>query len=177
MSAANASAIRRRAGTITSTPVSITTDTDSQTNQPSQKGLTIQQVISNFDKRIKELEINPVTQNNISTEDSTVFSREIVDEYNSRFEIIANEIADLKNAMLKLQTFTMEVNKSLHDDRIRVLSDIDTTDTNIKFEVENTEPILENGELENKNNTEETENSQQMGLENIESVVQPEKNE
>ena len=176
MSAANASAIRRRAGTNPTTPASLTTNTDSQANQPSQKGLTIQQVISNFDKRIKELEVKPINQNNISTEDSTVFSREIIEEYNSRFEIIANEIADLKNAMLKLQTFTMEVNKSLHDDRIRVLSDIDTTDTNIKFEVENTEPILENDKLEN-NNIEEADNSQQKNLENIESVVEPEKHE
>ena len=177
MSAANASAIRRRAGTNPTTPASLTTNTNSQANQPSQKGLTIQQVISNFDKRIKDLEVNPITQNNISTEDSTVFNREIVDEYNSRFEIIANEIADLKNAMLKLQTFTMEVNKSLHDDRIRVLSDIDTTDTNIKFEIENTDPVLENHKLENENNTEETENSQQMNLENTEFFVQPEKSE
>lgn len=169
MSAANASAIRRRAGTITSTPVSLTTDTDSQANQPSQKGLTIQQVISNFDKRIKELEINPIPNNNISTQNSTVFSSQIVDEYNSRFEIIANEIADLKNAMLKLQTFTMEVNKSLHDDRIRVLSDIDTTDTKIQFEIENAESVVENGELENENNTENIENSQQINLEDTQS--------
>lgn len=177
MSAANASAIRRRAGTVTSAPAPLTTNNDSQANQPQQKGLTIQQIISNFDKRIKELEINPIPNNNISTQNSTVFSSQIVDEYNSRFEIIANEIADLKNAMLKLQTFTMEVNKSLHDDRIRVLSDIDTTDTNIKFEIENTELIVENVELENENNTEKTENSQQIDLENTESVVQPEKDE
>lgn len=177
MSAANASAIRRRAGTNPTISATPTTNNDLQANQPQQKGLTIQQVISNFDKRIKELEVKPINQNNISTEDSTVFSREIIDEYNSRFEIIANEIADLKNAMLKLQTFTMEVNKSLHDDRIRVLSDIDTTDTNIKFEVENTEPILENDKLEDKNIKEETDNSQQINLENIESVVEPEKHE
>lgn len=177
MSAANASAIRRRAGAITSTPVSLTTDTDSQANQPSQKGLTIQQVISNFDKRIKELEINPIPNNNISTQNSTVFSSQIVDEYNSRFEIIANEIADLKNAMLKLQTFTMEVNKSLHDDRIRVLSDIDNTDTKIQFEIENGESLVENGELENENNTENTENSQQINLEDTQSIIQPEKDE
>tara|TARA_B100000123_G_scaffold272447_1_gene255189 strand:+ start:1465 stop:1995 length:531 start_codon:yes stop_codon:yes gene_type:complete len=176
MSAANASAIRRRAGNNPSTSATPTTNNDLQANQPQQKGLTIQQVISNFDRRIKELELKPINQNNISTEDSTVFSREIIEEYNSRFEIIANEIADLKNAMLKLQTFTMEVNKSLHDDRIRVLSDIDTTDTNIKFEVENTEPILENDKLEN-NNIKETENSQQTNLENIESVIEPENHE
>ena len=67
---------------------------------------------------MKTLEEGTTTLSKQSTD--SIHSNVII-EFNSRFEIIANEIADLKNALLKLQTFTMEVNKSLHDDRIRVL--------------------------------------------------------
>jgi hypothetical protein len=36
-----------------------------------------------------------------------------VDEINNRFQMLASEIETMKNALLKLQTFTMDVNKSL----------------------------------------------------------------
>ena len=32
----------------------------------------------------------------------------------------------IKEVLMKLQTFSMEVNKSLHDERIKMLSDIDS---------------------------------------------------
>ncbi len=180
MSAANASAIRRRAGTnpSVSTSTSTTSLSNEQTNkvnQPSQKGLTIQQVISNFDTRLKELENQPIGQNNSSSDSSSVFNSEIVEEYNSRFEIIANEIADLKNALLKLQTFTMDVNKSLHDERIRVLSDIDNTDTNINFDIENTETVIEDANLGKGNDVDtDTEKQNENNLIKEDSVVKPE---
>ncbi len=153
MSAANAAAIRRRAA---APPTNIqvgqnqnslrngmTNNGNTQTSNslpPSQRGLTIQQVISNFDTRIKKIEeqqqntmVPPIPETNIS--------QEIIDEYNSRFEILANEIAELKNLLLKLQSFTMDVNKSLHDDRIRVLSDLETNDViekSVTFDIEET---------------------------------------
>ena len=180
MSAANASAIRRRAGTNPSpSPSPLTSSTslsnqaNNQINPPSQKGLTIQQVISNFDSRLKELENRTPIEGNFSSNSSSVFNSEIVEEYNSRFEIIANELADLKNALLKLQTFTMDVNKSLHDERIRVLSDIDNTDTNINFDVENTESIIENKNL-GKENNEEQEQPNKKDLTSEDSIVQSE---
>jgi hypothetical protein len=126
MSAANAAAIRRRAagasGNNTPTPAS-TQKTDNSSQQRS--GLTLQQIISTFDKRLKTLEEGTTTFSKQSTDS---IPPNVIIEFNSRFEIIANEIADLKNALLKLQTFTMEVNKSLHDDRIRVLSDVNISD-------------------------------------------------
>jgi len=38
--------------------------------------------------------------------------------------MIADEIASIKDVILKLQSFTMEVNKSLYDERIHILSDL-----------------------------------------------------
>jgi hypothetical protein len=45
------------------------------------------------------------------------------DEYNARFDIIADEIGSLKDMLLKLQAYTMDVNKTLMEERIRILSD------------------------------------------------------
>ena len=52
-----------------------------------------------------------------------------MEEFNSRFEILANELADIKDTIMKLQTFTMEVNKSMHDERIHILSEVGSTAT------------------------------------------------
>jgi len=43
---------------------------------------------------------------------------------NHRFEFLMNELIDLKDIVLKLQTYTMDVNKTLLDERIHLLSDI-----------------------------------------------------
>jgi len=121
MSAANAAAIRRRVnnqnGVYIDTPVSKPTTSATAT---SQAGLTLPQVISNLDVRIKSLETNTPAMNGMDT----IFSSGVIDEFNSRFEILANELADIKDIILKLQTFTMEVNKTMHDERIHILSEV-----------------------------------------------------
>ena len=121
MSAANAAAIRRRVnnqnGVSIDTPVSKPTTSATAT---SQAGLTLPQVISNLDVRIKSLETNTPAMNGMDT----IFSSSVIDEFNSRFEILANELADIKDIILKLQTFTMEVNKTMHDERIHILSEV-----------------------------------------------------
>ena len=43
--------------------------------------------------------------------------QEILDEFNARFEIMAEEIANLKNIVMNLQMYTMEVNKQLLEER------------------------------------------------------------
>ena len=129
MSAANAAAIRRRTNNQgqNSTP----TPTNTPTNaipQPTpannnQAGLTLKQVISNLDNRISSLETKTPDINGIDT----VFSPTLMEEFNARFEILANELANIKDIIMKLQTFTMEVNKSMHDERIHILSEVTNT--------------------------------------------------
>lgn len=120
MSAANAAAIRRRANIQNSTPaVSMpSSQTTTNTTQATNQKVTLTQFINNLDSRIKTLE-----ENTGNIEINKLDSK-IIDEYNSRFEILANEIGELKDVILKLQSFTMEVNKSLYDDRIQIMSDI-----------------------------------------------------
>ena len=120
MSAANAAAIRRRANIQNNTPaVSMpNSQTTTNTTQANNQRVTLTQFINNLDTRIKTLEENTgnIENNNLDSK--------IIDEYNTRFEILANEIGELKDVILKLQSFTMEVNKSLYDDRIHIMSDI-----------------------------------------------------
>ena len=155
MSEANAAAIRRRAaapqtniqvgqttGSVRNAMNNVTTPPPPNSLPASQRGLTIQQVIANFDTRIKNKEEQEEKAMVPPIPELPHISQEIIDEYNSRFEILANEIAELKNLLLKLQSFTMDVNKSLHDDRIRVLSDLETNDVlekSVTFDLE--EPI------------------------------------
>ena len=55
--------------------------------------------------------------------DDNAFSS-MVEEFNNRFELVAMEINNLKDVVLKLQSYTMEVNKTLLEERINILSDL-----------------------------------------------------
>lgn len=85
------------------------------TSSSRQNGLTMQQVITAFNGRITKLEENT---NNNSNSNFLVTP----DEIDSRFQILVNEIQELKDMVIKLQSFTMEVNKTLFDERIKVLT-------------------------------------------------------
>ena len=140
MSTALASARRRRAGPETTGPAPGVRQTTTQPSFPGASqpnmgvGLTLPQVIAVVDKRLMTLEtfmqnqtIENVrtgsTQMSPSQSDIPENLKEVFDEYASRFDIIADELASLKDTIMKLQTYTMEVNKTLMEDRIRILSD------------------------------------------------------
>lgn len=73
---------------------------------PQSAGLTLPQVIALVDKRLIHLETNMVEKNNIPNE-----------EFENRFEILAEEISNIKEIVLKLQSYTMSVNKMLLDEK------------------------------------------------------------
>ena len=143
MSRANASARQRRAGVIeTPPPPSLSTPT-----AQSAVGLTLPQVISLVDTRLIKLEqfMKETLENNNSTAiDSTIASssnndasdpnqltdlNEILEEYNNRFVLLAEEIGQLKDIVLKLQTYTMDVNKMLLEERTTSI-DIENNNNN-----------------------------------------------
>ena len=136
MSTALASARRRRAGPEAVLPAPGVRQTTPQPSfpgsTPSQQpnmgpGLTLPQVIALVDKRLNSLEQIVQTQPNVasSPQDSEDL-KTVIEEYNARFDIIADELASMKDTIMKLQTFTMEVNKTLMEERIRILSDMPT---------------------------------------------------
>ena len=103
--------------------------------------LTLQQVIHVVDKRLIALETfmketkttndskSPSEQavsgdSGSSSTVSDVMLQNIIQEFTARFDILAEELGNLKDTVLKLQTYTMDVNKMLVDERIHILSDI-----------------------------------------------------
>ena len=128
MNNANAAAKARRAGIKPTTPVPPAAAPAPQGSA----GLTLPQVISVIDRRLvtletfmKETKENPTSILMQQGEDVDGDGEEgagvivpaefnaFVDEINNRFQMLASEIETMKNALLKLQTFTMDVNKSL----------------------------------------------------------------
>tara|TARA_Y100000389_G_C17186888_1_gene376854 strand:- start:77 stop:577 length:501 start_codon:yes stop_codon:yes gene_type:complete len=128
MSSAIAAAKRRRAvpeqvsrnNSIISTPTPIPPS-------PPNKPVTINEFIMNLDNKLNSLETN---------------TNSVIQEYESRFTMLAEEIADIKDVIIKLQSFSMEINKDLHNERIRILSDIENTTDNIIESIDNV--IIEN---------------------------------
>ena len=144
MSQANAAARKRRAGG-SSMPGSL--DSVPQTPQPSAgTGLTLPQVIAVVDRRLVALETfaketrakalltpapsqAPTVAQVVAPTVAPTLAEEFLEEVNTKFELLANEIAELKDMLLKLQSYTMEVNKRLVDERIQLLSDVKESET------------------------------------------------
>jgi hypothetical protein len=137
----------------------------------SQQGFTLPQVIALIDKRLVFLEksvdelnskpaIPPIAapapqQYSPNLQTQTVSSspssydeeitaiNEYLDEYNSRFEILTNEIAEIKSIVLKLQTYTMDVNKMLLEEKQSNTYQT-SIDENIQYNFQNTVETTEN---------------------------------
>jgi hypothetical protein len=139
MSKSNASAKNRRAYGGNPPPgTSVSVNSPVPTQQPQPQGFTLQQVIAVIDNRLLNLEHfmkeskeggggvkhvhfesestgQPIVDNSVS---------EVLNEFSARFDMIADEVANLKDIVLKLQTYTMDVNKTLLEERINILSDL-----------------------------------------------------
>ena len=107
----------------------------SQQSRPMGNGLTLPQVISVIDNRlitlenfVKEQQNNPKSVVEPQQLQEQNLPADFVDEIQARFDILAREISDLKDVVLKLQSFTMDVNKSLLEERINILSDLGDKD-------------------------------------------------
>jgi hypothetical protein len=159
-----ASAKNRRAGIKPTMPVS----PQENQNQPQQPGLTLPQVIALIDTRLIKLEkfMNEQEQEQQSQNKNIFFPNnqesnealpsninEVLEEFQQRFLLLAEEINLLKDTLLKLQTYTMDVNKTLLEERISVLSDLG--DNGDRF-------VLKHEEIyKNSNETEIEENSKE----------------
>jgi hypothetical protein len=113
---------------------------NSSTQQQQQNGFTLPQVISvidnrllNLEKFMKETKEQGPSQQNVNTIKELEISdnSHILDEMDSRFEILAQEISNLKDIVLKLQCYTMEVNKTLVEERINVFSDLGNVNASV----------------------------------------------
>ena len=179
MSQANAAAIKRRANP----PQTVQPQRNIQPNQQQQQqqqqsinsstnvnapGLTLPQVIALIDRRLNNLETfvkeskensNQVKfENNIQTPSVNSLPKnafeQLVEEFGHRFDVLAEELSILKDTVLKLQTYTMDVNKALLEERIQIFSDLGSNqqineEINVGIEdIENIE-MTESDELQN----------------------------
>ena len=146
MSRAIASARQRRAGLSAPEPPAPPASSVNANKNAVPNGMTLQQVIALIDSRLIKLETFMKESSSSSSQGSSGsvhFSSnaassilgqsidmessnlpQILDEYNSRFMLLAEEIASLKDTLMKLQGYTMDVNKMLLEERVNILSDL-----------------------------------------------------
>lgn len=109
---------------------------------PTQGGLTLPQVIQVVDRRLIILEtfmnetktnanidnvvrtLNASDDNSHPSGSTTAPSNlaEIIEEFDKRYELLAEEIVNIKNIVLSLQSYTMDVNKMLLEERSQMFS-------------------------------------------------------
>ena len=138
MSSANAAAKKRRAPIsndppVQSRPNAISQPGQNMAGQNMNQGLTLPQVIALIDKRLVSLETfvvdakqsKPIQQSTVQPslvqQSSVQPSANQLDDFNERFDALADEIANMKNIVLSLQSYTMDVNKMLMEDRAKMM--------------------------------------------------------
>lgn len=118
-----------------------------QQQQPNRNLMSLPQVLKVFDTRlnaiesnVKELQSSSTTATTTEASDSKESSvsiatemQEILGEYEERFQVLANEIQSMKEIVLKLQTYTMDVNKTLLEERVQIMSSTTTANETIEM--------------------------------------------
>ena len=137
---ASLAAARKRRGVTIQEPPAVAQPQQAQSQQPA--GLTLPQVIALVDRRLMTLETFMKEQKDTTNKSQTqvqqsnsvqslgndILKTEIenmAEEFNNRYELLASEIQGIKDIVLKLQSYTMEVNKTLMEERVRILSDVE----------------------------------------------------
>ena len=109
------------------TPPQISTQQQSVPQPGQGVGLTLPQVIALVDKRLTIVESFMNESKTTGLSNNVVVNstnNSIIEELNARYDMLAEEIITLKNIVLNLQSYTMEVNKTLMEERVRILSDV-----------------------------------------------------
>lgn len=144
---------KRRAAPINNTPV--VNNQQQLNNQPSQLKLTLPQALSILESRITKLEsLSSSSDKELNTkENNDIDLKELVNEYENRFELLINEINNLKDTVFKLQTFTMEVNKDLYEN-------IKKTEKNVLDVVQEEDNAPVTDDAQQNENNENSENNE-----------------
>jgi len=161
MSAALASAKKRASISVNNNNVGVEQKYNSNSknavnvHQPETKILTLQEIIPHFDNRITHLE--RLVSSSVSLNDHqnhtenfqevlNEFMNDHIMEFNHRYEMLAVEIVEMKNAIMKLQSHIIDINKTLlhSEDRMRIPSDFDLqTNDDVVKQDQNNETELE----------------------------------
>jgi len=74
------------------------------------------------DNQVKDNQVN-INMNDVALLVQNMISEQYA-EFNHRYEVLAEEILNLKMIVMKLQSYTLDVNKALIEERIQLLSDM-----------------------------------------------------
>ena len=88
-------------------------DSSSSSSSTSISEISLQDVQVLIDSKIDMYQQKRDKKDKEAAQNQPAFQEEIIQEFHSRFELLANEIADLKDIILQLQRYTMTVNKIL----------------------------------------------------------------
>jgi hypothetical protein len=168
MSGSLASAKRRRAGVQSTTPTPTPTPTPVSTPSSGASAprgrMSLPQLLNSIDARLKVLETSKpeTTETSVSltaneftvTDQNTGEERKMnipdyMTDMDKKFFMLAEEITTIKDVVLKLQSFTMEVNKTLMEERVRILSDVNE---NIEIDEESKETDTKEKESDREEN-------------------------
>ena len=120
MSGSLASAKAKRAG-IAPQPPTISQSAPPPPPPPPGARMTFQQVISLIDNRLIALEKGAKSQTDSTT---TRLTDQALNDLDAKFMMLAEEITVMKDVIMKLQSFTMDVNKTLFEERIQIMSEM-----------------------------------------------------
>ena len=103
-----------------------------QQQQTGAKPMSLPQVLKMFDSRLVTLEKatreakpdSSVVESQTISQEETNAIKEILNEYDERFQMLAGEIQEMKSALMKLQTYTMDVNKTLLEERVQYMTPV-----------------------------------------------------
>jgi len=150
MSASLAAAKKRRANIQDAPRAQPPTQSSMQSsNPPIGTGLTLPQVIQIVDNRLIVLEkfmaetkmatnnvylpntmntmdnnnnnVSTTSDKNIDAGMTPVDISDVIEEFDGRYNMLVEEIANLKNIVLSLQSYTMEVNKTLLSEKLKLV--------------------------------------------------------
>ena len=156
MSQSIAAAKRRRAG-IQSTDVNqvVNNPEVSQAPQVQQQKISIPMYLNKITEKLKELENkidqneNPAFQIQFETEEGikSMLVTDYMQDMDKKFELLLDEVNNLKETMNKLQTFTLEVNQKLFNkifpnDDLNLDKNYIDTSVNTEESVNNEEQIF-----------------------------------
>lgn len=175
------SAKRRRANNVTNSPLfqtpgskesEITSDASpARPEVNANRPMSLQQALQLLNSRIlqmeKKLEQSKTDSSNVSSSSAPldvssieaivkkVTETQVFEEFNHRYEVLASEILNLKHIVMKLQSYTLDINKTLVEERIQILSDIPEKqgvslievkdDLNLRHDIEE---MVQNSELD-----------------------------
>ena len=128
MSGSLASAKAKRAGIAPTIPVP--QSVPAVQGQQLQTKLTFQQVIHVIDNRLARLEqeMKAKVASAPGPTPAKAPAQVQTQDQESKFMMLAEEITTMKDVLMKLQAFTMDVNKTLFNERIQIMSDIKADD-------------------------------------------------